>query len=436
MGPSELLSVRLFKQHISEYLPEYLAVDDANVLQTLQRSLSSNLYDSAEFLKIQLKNNQVDFSQVIEEFVSELADHYVQSPEQSDPVIEQLLKNNYFSFASKVESAKELQLAMQRSERKRLKEILCANDEAQEAEDLRIVFERLERQELKKFLQETEGFSAAAGYAQMSRNYEHTNIAPPPLPPSFKKKNTMGHWLKIAAIFLVIVIPAGILLYRNMMNETVPAVAKVNNEDSSREDVNNSKSNKKQNSSSEKIKLNDSNRTSPDTKSNRSSTDLTNQLAMNLPEEQIYNGVITVEKEEQGWSKEDEKISIVLISKRSQVDYLNKKNIEFQTLLKTKELEYDKATTSGKGLGLRIQILRKEIFEIQNAIVRSNKMKSLLLKSNLSYDFDGSTLKIYSNIYSNTKHFSIELRTDYESNKKEYFLFIDGIEYQKVIKNM
>jgi hypothetical protein len=157
---------------------------------------------------------------------------------------------------------------------------------------------------------------------------------------------------------------------------------------------------------------------------------------MNLPEEQIYNGVITVEKEEQGWSKEDEKISIVLISKKSQIDYLNKKNIEFQTLLKTKELEYDKATTSGKVLGPRIQILRKEIFEIQNAIDRSNKMKSLLLNSNLSYDFDGSTLKIYSNIYSNTKHFSIELRTDYESNKKEYFLFIDGIEYQKVIKNM
>ena len=396
MGPSELLSVRLFKQHISEYLPEYLAVDDANVLQTLQRSLSPNLYDSAEFLKIQLKNNQVDFSQVIEDFVSELADHYVQSPEQSDPVIEQLLKNNYFSFASKVESAKELQLAIQLTERKRLKEILRTNDEEQEAEDLRIVFERLERQELKKFLQETEGFSAAAGYAQMSRNYEHTNIASPPLPPSFKKKNTLGHWLKIAAILLVILIPAGILLYRNMLNQTVPTVAKTGEKPDSTDDA-----------------------------QYLASEDIGGLLDIRLPDvsiKQVFSEIDSDLDRGQGYASEDvTKIKIEVISKASQLKYLKLK----ADSIYRKQTDFKNQLKQGNAKKQNPDELRKRIEQLQSARVKCDQLADEIKKSDMLYEFTLKNLKLYSNKDIDPKRFSVREEINPDTREMEYFLLLD-----------
>ena len=47
MNPSDFLSVSLFKKSIAEYLPDYDSVDNEVVFNTLQRSLSSNIQDSA-----------------------------------------------------------------------------------------------------------------------------------------------------------------------------------------------------------------------------------------------------------------------------------------------------------------------------------------------------------------------------------------------------
>lgn len=403
MGPSELLSVRLFKQHITEHLPEYSAVDDDKVLKTLQRSLSPNLYDSAEFLKIQLKNNQVDFSQVIEEFVSELADHYVQDPSSSDLIIEQLLKNNYFSFASKVESAKELQLAIQLTERKRLKEILLANDEAQEAEDLRIVFERLERQELKKFLQETEEFSEAAGYAQMSRNYDHTNIAPPPLPPSLKKKNIMGHWLKIAAIFLVILIPAGILLYRNILNHTVPMVAETGEKPEKTEDT-----------------------------QYLASEDISGLLDISLPDVSIKKVISEIDSDldrGQGYASEDDsKIEIRVVSKSRQMAYLQNK----MDTIGRKINQINNQLKQGKVHPKTLNELKVQIEELQTAERNCRNLSEQITKAEMHYEFIKSRLTIYSNKEIDPKRFTVREEINVDTREPEYFLMLDEKEYKKL----
>ena len=233
MGPSELLSVRLFKQHIVEQLPDYFkGIDnrevDSKIFKTIGLALSYQSIDSAYVLKNEFKQANLDYLQILEEYVEDLASHYVQDPDCKDEIIEQLIKSNNFSFNQKVEAAKDLQLAIQRSERKRLKEILRANEEGQEAEDLRIVFERLERKALKKRLQVQEEYRPTANdgfFSRLGSSNKRAYYGPSqnskPLK-GYSSSSNFGIWLRVAAILLVILIPAGILLYRNMMNETVP----------------------------------------------------------------------------------------------------------------------------------------------------------------------------------------------------------------------
>jgi hypothetical protein len=403
MGPSELLSVRLFKQHITEHLPEYSAVDDDKVLKTLQRSLSVNLYDSAQFLKQDLQGNNVNFVDVLEEYVSELADHYVQDPSSSDLIIEQLLKNNYFSFASKVESAKELQLAIQLTERKRLKEILRANDEAQEAEDLRIVFERLERQELKKFLQKTEEFSEAAGYAQMSRNYDHTNIAPPPLPPSFKKKNTMEHWLKIAAIFLVILIPAGIIMYRNISEPTNTGLAKKDNQVKSEEPQ------------------------------YLAAEDISGLLDIDLPVEVIKNVISEIDSDldrGQGYASEDDsKIEIRVVSKSRQLAYLKNKIDTIERKIEHSNNQLKQSKVHPKTLNE----LQDQINKLKTAEVKCRKLLEQINDTELSYEFTMSRLTIYSNKEIDPKQFTVREERNVDTYEKEYLLMKNDKLYKRLV---
>ena len=82
MGPSEFLSVRLFKQHINEHLPDYYKVNDeqeidSKVLKTVQLALSHSSHDSAYILKQEIQHANIDYVNLIEEYIEELASHYV-----------------------------------------------------------------------------------------------------------------------------------------------------------------------------------------------------------------------------------------------------------------------------------------------------------------------------------------------------------------------
>ena len=79
MRPTEMISVRLFKQHIAEQIPSYTTVEEDRVMLTLQRALSVSIYDSAAILKQELQDANVDFTEVLTNYVSDLADHYVQN---------------------------------------------------------------------------------------------------------------------------------------------------------------------------------------------------------------------------------------------------------------------------------------------------------------------------------------------------------------------
>lgn len=403
MGPSELLSVRLFKQHIAEHLPEYSAVDDDKVLKTLQLTLSHYSHDSAYILKQEVQNAKIDYFNLIEEYIEDLAAHYVQDPTTKDVVLELLIKSNNFSFNQKVEAAKELQLAIQRNERKRLKELLIAHDEQQEAEDLKIAFERLERKELKKFLQETEEFSEAAGYAQMSRNYDRTNLAPPPLPPSFKKKNTMGHWLKIAAIFLVILIPAGIIMFRNISEPTSTGLAKKDKQ------------------------------VKPEEPQYFAAEDISGLLEIDLPVEDIKNVISEIDSDldrGQGYASEDDsKIEIRVVSKTRQLAYLKNK----MDTIGRKINQINSQLKQGKVHLKTVKELQIQIEQLQTAERDCRNLSEQITKAEMHYEFIKSRLTICSNKEIDPKRFTVREGINLDTYEKEYFLMKDDKLYQRLI---
>ena len=278
MMPSDLLSVSLFKKSVAEYLPDYILVDNDVVFKTMQRALDNNynVYDSALILSKELEQNQVNLKEVLEIFLTDLADYYVQSTNLEDPIIEQLLKLGHSVFLSKIEDAKELQIAIQRSERKRLKELLLIHDEQQEAEEIRAAFQRIERKEKKEILQRIENEQQISNTTQ---------------------KINWRFVMRIAALFILVLIPVGISIFFFKGGS---------------ESVTNGKS---------KNKKEDNNIIYAET------GDLTELKDINIPAAVYSLGSTILETDDQGFgfAQEEEKISINLISFKNQIAYLDNK---------------------------------------------------------------------------------------------------------------
>lgn len=386
MVPSEIISVRLFKEHIAEYLPDYSSVDDQNVLHTLQQLINLNVYDSAKFLKQEIQGNDLNFEEVLEEYVSDLANHFVQNPISSDTIIDQLLINNFFSFVSKVEEAKELQIVIHRNERKRLKELLVAHDEQQDAEDLRIAFERLERKELKKRLQEEEGS------AQLVTSQR----------PSF----SVGMMLRVAAILVVILIPAGIILFRNMSDSTSTGFAK-NDSQSQVEDA-----------------------------QYAAAEDISGLLEIDLPVEDIKNVIAEIDSDldrGQGYASEDDsKIEIRVVSKSKQLAYLKNK---IDTIGR-KIIKINSQIKQGTAHKNTLKELKMQTEQLQIVQRDCRELYEQIKKNEMHYEFTKTRLIIYSNNEIDLKRFTVREEINVDTYEKEYFLLKDDKMYfQLIIKN-
>ena len=349
MIPSDLLSVSLFKKSVAEYLPDYISVDNDVVLKTMQRALDNNynVYDSALILSKELEQNQVNLNEVLEDFLSNLADYYVQSPTIKDPLIEQLLKLNHGVFLSKIEDARELQIVIQRSERKRLKELLSAHEEQQESEDIRAAFQRIERKEKKELLQLIERNQDASFVANKSKISlkESSNSA---------QKTNWGLVIKIAAIFILVLMPFGISIF-----------------------FFNGGSGSATNGKSKNIKEDD-NIIYAET------GDLTELKNIDIPSAVSSNGnaILESSRRTQGIGKVDEKISTNIVSFKNQLAYLDEKITKIDSKyqeLKSKKIKNKKST---------LQSL-KETKE------KCSLMKNELLVLESTYEFKNDKLKLF-----------------------------------------
>lgn len=381
MIPSDLLSVSLFKKSVAEYLPDYISVDNDVVLKTMQRALDNNynVYDSALILSNELEQNQVNLNEVLEDFLSNLADYYVQSPTIKDPIIEQLLKLNHGVFLSKIEDARELQIAIQRSERKRLKELLSAYEEQQESEDIRAAFQRIERKEKKELLQLIESNQEASFAVKNSKIslQEYSNSA---------QKTNWGLVIKIAAIFILVLMPFGISIF-------------FFNGDSG------SATNGKSKNSKE-----DDNIIYAET------GDLTELKNIDIPSAIFSLGSTILETDQQGFgfAQEEKKISINLISFNNQIAYLDNKIQIVKSKydeLKSKKIKNKKSTLQSlKDTQEKCSLKKKELLALESTYEFNNDKLKLFKQEKI----DLKLIKVYSLSESvDKKLFYLKIREDY-----------------------
>jgi len=385
MSPSDLVSVRLFKQHVAAKIPDYRDVEDAKVLQTLINFADYNQQGGIQFLINEFQNSEVDFLEILEDFMSDLVDDYFHHQKSLDPVVLKLRSTNNFSFESKFSALKELEIAVQRAERARLKEILRINNAKQDEEDLTIALTRFERKNLKQKLKDSD-ISTAQPAALLHRI-------------SLIKS---GMWWKIAAIFLFILIPAGILLFNNSVNTFTPIVAKSDNK----------------------------------TKDIRDQyyavEDISRLIKIDLPKETISVIISAVTSDQPifGYAHETEEIEIHVISNKEQLDYLTRKLEYIEDTLSYfhKKLEDEpNGKNSNTGVGSQLDALEKGVRQLERAdsICRANKYS--ILKKDQTYDFRDKKVSIYSVNIAKTALLSVYLRENkekYGENSSEYYLKI------------
>ncbi len=394
MIPSDLISVRLFKNCVAQFDPDYISEDDYIVLNTLQRAFdnNSNIVDSTLILSRELNQINIDFSVIIENFVSTLAEHYFQNENNSDPIITQFLNTNQFGFLSKVEEMRELQIAFKRLERKRLKELLKAEDELEEMEDLRIAFQRIERKEKKAILQKIEEEQKSAF---RDKGYIHS------LNENELKQNINWRFVsRIAAIFILILIPTGISIY--LFNSKTTYISQKEKD----------KEQKDNNFIAEIV-------------------DITDLKKIDVPPMVSNQGTTILETSEQvvqGFGLVKEKIIITCISFNDQIVYLDQKIKSLET--KHKELNTKK-----------IKDKQSTLSSLNETAKKCALMKEALLKLESTYEFKNDKLKLVKQkkidlklikVYSLST--SVEQKTYYLQIGEDYFDLSNGKgKFKKVI---
>lgn len=379
MIPSDLISVRLFKNCVAEFVPDYISEDDHTVLNTLQRAFdnNSNIVDSALILSRELNQFDIDFSVIIEDFVSTLAEHYFQYENNSDPIITQFLNTNQFGFLSKVEDMRELQIAFKRIERKRLKELLKAEDALEEMEDMRIAFQRIERKEKKATLRKIEEEQQAA----FSDNvYDH----------SFNEKKLKYeiNWrfvTKIAAVLILILIPTGISIF--LFNSKTTFISQREKE-----------TKKQENNFVAEI------------------VDITNLKKIDVPPIDSNQGTTFLETSEQGFgfAKEEVKIIITCLSFNDQIVYLDQKIKSLETKhkeLNTKKIKDKQSTLSSlNDTEKKCSLIKENLLKLESTYEFKNYHLNLVKQQRI----DPKSIKVYSlRVSEEQKTYYLQIGEDY-----------------------
>jgi hypothetical protein len=113
-------SIEIFKQIISNHIPEYKSSLDEAVLRDVKSLFFNDDYQNSSYqtlgnsngvvsygldvdsdseineltLKQQLQFKEIDLNQIIVEFLADLSLTYIEDPESSDPIISLLLTSN------------------------------------------------------------------------------------------------------------------------------------------------------------------------------------------------------------------------------------------------------------------------------------------------------------------------------------------------------
>ena len=185
----ESASIMLFRELVAEHSADYQSVSEVQVIVDVKNLLE--LSETNEGVSPSLQT--IDKEYLLDTYLSELALLEITEPSNNDPIIEILLSDTKGMFKAFLEEATLMQLAFQRLERKSNKQLLQEIEKNIEAEELYHAFNRIQRKENKAILQNLEESSVQE--KQVATN----------------RPNTFRMVLRVAAILLILAVPAGIL---------------------------------------------------------------------------------------------------------------------------------------------------------------------------------------------------------------------------------
>jgi hypothetical protein len=357
-------SIDMFRDLVSEYNAAYRSVSeetvssDAKELLGLPNDVMVSTLDFKTINKEELK----------ETFLSDLALHYLQDTSTEDPIILALIKEAVL-FQPYLEEARLFSQAFARVQRKANKRLLQEMEEELEAEELFHAFNRLQRKENKAVLQSIQASKQSKAFQMV---------------------------LRIAAILLLIAIPAGILRVYFMG------------------DSNNGSTNTAEN----------------DPKKPQSSSDYfaSTYVDIKLPKPSEETSTVNAEatKTAMGYAKSEEEFKIIIINLQPQISYLQKREKEIQSrisALKNKTFKHKKSTLDSlnsaigniKSMVEQIQ-LKSETYSLRNHCVQANcthgktvalyflKQKDLQQMKVFNYD-NLNTNRFY--LYSEGKYYAL-----------------------------
>ena len=358
------ISIDIFRDLVSEYDAAYRSASEETILSDAKEllGLPNNVMEST------LDFKTINKEELKETFLSDLALHYLQDTSTEDPIISALITEAVL-FQPYLEEARLFSQAFARVQRKANKRLLQEMEEELEAEELFHAFNRLQRKENKAVLQSIQ---------------------------ASKQSNAFQMVLRIAAILLLIAIPAGILRVYFMG------------------DSNNGSTNTAEN----------------DPKKPQSSSDYfaSTYVDIKLPKPSEETSTVNAEatKTSMGYAKSEEEFKIIIINLQPQISYLQKREKEIQSrisALKNKTFKHKKSTLDSlnsaigniKSMVEQIQ-LKSETYSLRNHCVQANcthgktvalyflKQKDLQQMKVFNYD-NLNTNRFY--LYSEGKYYAL-----------------------------
>jgi hypothetical protein len=347
-------SIDMFRDLVSEYDAAYRSVSVRDVLSDAKELLGiwNDVMESTLDYKI------INKEELKEAFLSDLALHYLQDTSTEDPIISALITEAVL-FQPYLEEARLFSQAFARVQRKANKRLLQEMQEELEAEELFHAFNRLQRKENKAVLQSIQASKQSKAFQMV---------------------------LRIAAILLLIAIPAGILRLYFMG------------------DSNNGSTNTAEN----------------DPKKPQSSSDYfaSTYVDIKLPKPSEETSTVNAEATTtaMGYANSEEAFNIKIINLQPQLSYLQKREKEINSrinTLKNKTFKHKKSTLDSletayaKVIDLTQYIQRKELTYEMNApklSVYVIKEKDLQQMKVFNYN-DLGTDRFY--LYSEGKYFAL-----------------------------
>ena len=390
---SQTNSISIFKDFIVEELPDYALVSDAQLLE-----------DCKWFLDIEVTKNQVS-SQIIdyvdsiqnekdevsEYLLCEIAQLYLETNNQ-DEIINLLLNTENSRFKEIIDEVKQISGGIHYVENAAKKSILQELETKLEAEDFEIVLQRIERKDQKERLKELEEqFEQENVYASFDynltgtddRNLNYYNDS---------EKRASRNWkiiirpyLNIASVLLLFIVKIN-----DPLNETYTVRRLEKNIELDRETNSGELSNKEIFAGT------------------LTNIDLPSATQSSASKEYYFR------EEPMGYAK-PRKVQLTLIQSNAQLAYL---------ISKEKDITDYKKQIANK----KFKNKNSTLDSLTTALKTLDNLQAGILSKDMTYDFDGSEVKLYT-----TKEKDLQKMKVFNYNERErdtYYLYLDNAFYE------